>query len=75
MSATIIHIPLAVAQRHMPVPFGPDYNTVLDFANVISQKRFGVPSVMLSVAQREIILEAVEHMLRELDALHRGQAS
>jgi hypothetical protein len=74
--AQIYHIPLSVTNRHMPVPFGPDYNTVLAYADLVSEKRFGVKSLLLSMEQREIILEAVEHMLRELDELRRqGRAS
>jgi hypothetical protein len=68
----VYHIPKVIMQRHQPTL---DQMRILEFADHVAQKRFGVPSALLSREERDIILDYVGEMLAELDALHRGQAS
>jgi hypothetical protein len=61
----LYHIPKAIMNRHKPPD--PFRAFVLDVANDLSRRRYGVDAMLLPVAKRELIIETLGDLLKELD--------
>jgi len=68
----IIHVPRAIMQQRGWLPPEPD-NTqaILDVADLVSQYRFGCVSALLSMEQRELLVETLTALWADLSDLGR----
>lgn len=70
----IIHLPKQFMQAQPPWVPQPssEQAAILEIADLVSFKRCGVISALLSVEQRELLLAAVGELLADLDAVGRA---
>jgi hypothetical protein len=74
MSASIIHLPVAITQRHQVFAMN-DSAAILACADLVSRHRYGVPSLALPVETREVLIEYLRELWQELDRIPTGRAS
>jgi hypothetical protein len=77
VAAIIAHIPKRITYRHgMFTPKTPpsDSAELLRLADALSLAKFGVPALLLSIKERELLLAHVGRYLAAEDAM-KGRAS